>query len=1027
MLPLAAAEHHGQVVFNGLPVPGATVTAVQGDKKVVAITDQQGNYAFPNLADGVWNMTVEMLCFEPKKDEVAVAPGAPNPIWEMKLLPFDQIKASAPPPPPPSTSVPAPTPSTASAPAPAAAKPGAGQPTPSLAAQLTQTRPDKKSKNGKGATTAQANPNSGFQRANVNASADAAPPPSDTQAPDSNQSASDAMVVNGSVSNGVERRAIGNARKGPGSMFRGDVSLILDNSNLDARQYSITGLDTEKPAYNKLKAGASFGGPLIIPHISHGNGQFFINYQFTRNSNASTAVGIMPDSFERAGDLSHEVNALGQPVQIVDPTTGAPFPGNVIPQNRISPQAASLLNLYPLPNYESQRYNYQVALVDNLHQDDFQGRFNKTLNNKNFINGLYAYHNSRADNPNVLGFLDTTNIAGMNANFGYRHIFNQRVNLNINVNYNRYAVHVLPFFANRTNVSGIAGVTGNNQSPENWGPPNLNFSSGITALSDANSAVNRNQTTSFSPQLLWIHRPHNVTIGMDYRRQQFNALSQQNPRGAFSFTSGPGQDFTSFLLGIPDASSIAFGNADKYFRSNMWDAYFTDDWRIGPALTINAGMRWEYGSPISEKYGRLVNLDIAPGYSAIAPVLASNPIGPLTGQHYPDTLIHPDRHGFEPRVALAWHPFFGSSLVVRAGYGINYNTSIFQGIVQQMAQQYPLSKSFSLANSPSNPLTLANGFTVPSGIIPNTFAVDPNFLTGYAQNWQVSVQRDLMESMVVTATYNGVKGTRATQLFLPNTYPAGAANPCLSCPAGFAYMSSNGNSTREAGSLQLRRRLHNGFTASVQYTYAKALDDAALIGGRGGQGASVIAQNWLDLNGERGPSSFDQRHQVTIQGQFTTGIGVAGGTLLRGWKGAAWKGWTFVTNVTVGSGMPLTPSLPYITSGTGISGTLRPNVTGVPLYTAPPGLFLNPAAYTTPPLGQWGDAGRNSIVGPGQFVMNASMGRSFGDFDVRFDSTNVLNHVTYPSWGTLVGSANFGLPSTANGMRFFQATVRWRF
>jgi len=282
--------------------------------------------------------------------------------------------------------------------------------------------------------------------------------------------------------------------------------------------------------------------------------------------------------------------------------------------------------------------------------------------------------------------------------------------------------------------------------------------------------------------------------------------------------------------------------------------------------------------------------------------------------------------------------------------------------------------------------------------------------------------------MVVTATYNGVKGTRATQLFLPNTYPAGAANPCPTCPSGFAYMSSNGNSTREAGSLQLRRRLHNGFTASVLYTYAKALDDAALIGGRaGGPGTSVIAQNWLDLNGERGPSSFDQRHQVTIQGQFTTGIGVAGGTLLRGWKGAAWKGWTFVTNITVGSGMPLTPSLPYITSGTGISGTLRPNVTGAPLYSAPPGLFLNPAAYTTPPLGEWGDAGRNSIVGPGQFVMNASMGRSFGDFDVRFDSTNVLNHVTYPSWGTLVGSANFGLPSTANGMRFFQATVRWRF
>jgi hypothetical protein len=239
-------------------------------------------------------------------------------------------------------------------------------------------------------------------------------------------------------------------------------------------------------------------------------------------------------------------------------------------------------------------------------------------------------------------------------------------------------------------------------------------------------------------------------------------------------------------------------------------------------------------------------------------------------------------------------------------------------------------------------------------------------------------------------------------------------------------MTSNGNSTREAGQLQLRRRLHNGFTASVQYTYAKAFDDAALIGGRG-QGNSVIAQNWQDLSAERGPSSFDQRHQVNIQAQFTTGIGVAGGTLLRGWKGAAWKGWTFVNTITVGSGMPLTPTLPNVTRGTGIPGTLRPDATGLPLYAAPPGLFLNPAAYTTPALGQFGDAGRNSIVGPGQFVMNASMQRSFGDFDVRFDSTNVLNHVTFPSWGTVVGSANFGLPSTANAMRNFQAMVRWRF
>jgi hypothetical protein len=1020
---------------------------------LVAITDPQGAYSFPNLADGVWNIQVEMLGFATQKQEVAVAPGAPNPTWELKLLSFDEIKALAPPPPPPAS---VPSPATASAPPATPTKSADGQPTPSLAATLGPAKPDKKpSRNGK-AAAGQVNPQAGFQRTDVNAAsntpADAAPPQSDASAAagapasDTNQTASDAFVVNGSVSNGVERRAIGNSRRGPASMFRGDVSLIVDNSNLDARTFSITGQDTAKPAYDKLRAGASLGGPLLIPHLIHGNGQFFVFYQMTRNSNANTVPGIMPDAEERGGDLSHVLNPLGQPVQIVDPLNGAPFPGNVIPQNRISPQAAALLNLYPLPNFTSSQYNYQIPIVDILHQDDFQARANKSLNNKNFVNGQFGYRNSRADNPNILGFLDTTGLSGMNAVASYRHIFNQRINLNVSLQYSRFAVRSQPYFANRLNVSGAAGITGNDQEPANWGPPTLSFASGIQPLSDGQQAVNRNQTVGLSPTLMWIRRPHNITMGMDYRRQQFNALSQQNPRGTFAFTGGPGQDFTSFLLGIPDTSSIAFGNADKYFRSAMWDAYFTDDWRIGPSLTVNAGVRWEYGSPIVEKYGRLVNLDIAPGFTAIAPVLGGSAAGSLTGQHYPSSLVHPDKHGFEPRVALAWHPFFGSSMVIRAGYGVYYNTSIYQGIASQMAQQSPLSKSFSVANSADNPLTLANGFNGVPGFTPNTFAIDPNFRAGYSQNWQVSVQRDLLESMVITATYLGIKGTRAVQLFLPNTYPIGAANPCPTCPAGYAYMTSNGNSTREAGQLQLRRRLHNGFTASVNYIYAKAFDDAALIGGRtsaapvgqaaGGPvaaapstGASspAIAQNWQDLSAERGPSSFDQRHQVTVQAQFTTGIGVAGGTLLRGWKGAAWKGWTFVTNITVGSGSPLTPTLPGVVLGTGVTGTNRPNVTGAPLYAAPAGLFLNPAAYTTPALGQWGGAGRNSIVGPGQFVMNASMGRSFGDFDVRFDSTNVLNHVTFPNWNTVVGSANFGLPNAANGMRSLQATVRWRF
>lgn len=384
----------------------------------------------------------------------------------------------------------------------------------------------------------------------------------------------------------------------------------------------------------------------------------------------------------------------------------------------------------------------------------------------------------------------------------------------------------------------------------------------------------------------------------------------------------------------------------------------------------------------------------------------------------------------QPRIGIAWRPLLASSLVVRAGYGVYYNTSFYMPIAIQMAQQSPLSKSLSVANSAQSPLTLANGFVASPLITPNTFAVDPRFLSGYAQNWNVSVQKDLPFALVMIANYLGIKGTREQQAFLPNTFPAGAANPCPTCPSGYAYLSSNGNSTRHSGQMQLRRRLHNGFTASVQYTYAKAIDNAAL-GGKG-QGGTLIAQNWLDLSAERGRSNFDQRHLAAIQAQYTTGMGLGGGTLLSGWRGGLFKDWTFASQITAGTGLPLTPTYFAPVKGTGVTGSIRPDYTGASIYAAPPGLFLNPAAVAAPAPGRWGNAGRNSITGPSQFILNASMARTFRmsdrwNADLRFDSTNVLNHVTYPSWGSTLGSAQFGLPLSANQMRSMQVTMRVRF
>ncbi len=985
-----ASEHHGQVTFGGLPVPGATITATQGSQKFAAVSDQQGVYSFADLPDGTWKILVEMQCFSRIEQTITIAANMPAAKWELKLLSLDQIMAEA------------------------KAVKAESEPVHSASSDAAPIKDE----------TPKPKDNAAVE----------APKPQEDPVP----SSSDGLLINGSVNNAATSQfsltpAFGNNRSGKKGLYTGGVAVILGNSVLDARPYSLSGQNTPKSQYNRVTGFVTLGGPLKIPHFLPRGPNFFVAYQWTRNSDATTLSGLVPTEAERSGDL---------------PT------GEVTPVA----QAQALLKLYPLPNVTGNSlYNYQVPVVDNTHLDALQSRLDKTIGNKNQLYGGIAFQNVRADASNLFGFVDSTKTLGFNTNINWVHRFNHSFFLTTGYKFSRLRTQVISNFENRIDISGAAGITGNNRDPINWGPPELIFSSGIASLSDAQSSFNRNETNSLSSSLQWNRGHHNVTLGGDFRRQQFNYLSQQDPRGSFTFTGiATGQsDFADFLKGIPDTSSIAFGNADKYLRQSVYDAYLTDDWRLRPDLTISAGIRWEYGAPITELHGRLVNLDVAPGFSAVAPVLASNPTGGLTGKRYPGSLIRPDRLGIEPRIALSWRPLPGSSVVVRTGYGVYDDTSVYQATALALAQQSPLSRSLSVQNSAACAQTLASGFNPCSSITPNTFAVDPNFRVGYAQVWQLAVQTDLPGALQMTATYLGIKGTRGVQQYLPNTYPAGTTNPCPSCPSGFVFRASNGNSTRESGSLQLRRRLRSGFTASLQYTYSKSIDDDSVLGGQGpvattttsagpvaattassSSQSAAVAQNWLNLNGERGLSTFDQRNLLNAQIQYTTGVGLGGGALLRGWRGTLLKQWTVSSLLTAGSGLPETPTFLAAVIGTGVTGSIRPKLTGAPLYAAPAGFHLNAAAYTAPAPGEWGDAGRNSIRGPSQFTFNASLQRSFRlkdryNLDLRVDSTNLLNHVVFSSWNaTLNPSLNnplFGLPNAANAMRSLQTTLRLRF
>ena len=459
---LNAAEQHGEVKFSGQPVPGATVIATQGDQRFAVITDLDGKYSFPNLADGVWTIEVEMPGFETMKRQVTVSASTPAAEFDLKMLALDQIKA-------------------------AELKPETSKPAPAPAAP---EKPEPKKDDSKKS---------------------ASPPEPSEESQDS----ADGLLINGSQNNGAsspfaQSAAFGNNRRGPNGLYTGGIGMMLDNSALDAQSFSLTGQNTPKPSYDRLTGVATLAGPIRIPRLFRNGPNFFVGYQWTRNRVSATTPALVPTLDQRDGILANET---------IQP---------------ISSQAAALLKLYPLPNFAGNSgFNYQVPLVTATHQDSMQSRLNQFFNGKNQVYGGFAFQSTRVATPSLFGFLDTTDSLGLNTTANWRHTFGSRIFANFGVQFSRFATNTISNFENRENVSYNAGIAGNDQSPLDWGPPSLTFSSGIAPLSDAVPAHDRNQTTGVSASALWARSKHNIQFGVDFRRQQFNYLSQQNPRGSF--------------------------------------------------------------------------------------------------------------------------------------------------------------------------------------------------------------------------------------------------------------------------------------------------------------------------------------------------------------------------------------------------------------------------------------------------------------------------------------------------------------
>ena len=836
----------------------------------------------------------------------------------------------------------------------------------------------------------------------------------------------------------------GNRRRRPPA-FTGSIFMNLSNSALNAAPFSLNGQTAPKPSSDRANFGANFGGPMVIPKLLNWQrASFYLTYQGTQSRNPFNLVSTVPTLAERGGDFSQ------LPVTIYNPLTQQPFFNNTIPTAQLNSAALGLLKYIPMPTTSGTVQNYHVVGSVPNNANNFGVRLNAPLSNKDRLTFNEQFQGRSSDSEQLFGFRDPTSGTGLSSALGWSHSFAPRFNNSATLTFSRNTNTTVPYFAYSGDVAATLGITGTSQAPINNGPPNLSFTN-FGSLSDSSASSTHNQTYNFTDAVTYVvKRKHNLTFGFLFRRLQMNNLTYQNARGSFAFSGlltsalsangqpvpGTGFDFADFLLGLPQSSSLRYGSDSNYFRSWATSWYVQDDYRISRGLSFNLGLRYEYFAPYTELYGHLANLDLSPGFTAAA-VVTPGEIGPYSGK-LPTSLIRPDTNNYSPRFGFAWRPSQKNSIVLRGGYSIFYSGSPYAQIVTQLASQPPFANTGSFSTSLAAPLTLENGFSAaPSQTITNTYAVNPNYKLAYAQTWVFALQNTFPHGLLVELEYIGTKGTNLSVLEQPNRALPGSSPLTaqqqlqIDNAAGFNYQTSGANSIFNAGQLRVTRRFARGMSANALYTFSKSIDDASSFTGSGG----TTVQNINDWNADRGLSTFDQRHRFTLNYLLSSPVGVNGMLRNGGWKTATLAGWTLSGTFTAASGTPLTATVAGNLSnigGIGAFASSRAEATGLPV-TGGNDPYFNLAAFTTPPPGEFGNAGRDTIPGPFQMSLNASLNRAFRfgesrrQLQLRISANNVLNHVEITNFGTVVNSATYGLPTAASATRSVTLLLRFNF
>jgi hypothetical protein len=474
------------------------------------------------------------------------------------------------------------------------------------------------------------------------------------------------------------------------------------------------------------------------------------------------------------------------------------------------------------------------------------------------------------------------------------------------------------------------------------------------------------------------------------------------------------------LLGYATSSSRSPSQPYFYNRLQAVNTFVQDDYKILPNLTLNIGLRWEYNGPLTEKYNQMSSFDPVTGTLR---VMGQNGIG--------NTLYDSDLNNFAPRFGFAWQPFHDASTVVRGGYGVFYNQTTTLNGIYTLALNAPFRNPQTFNASKSVPVTLDQPF--PSALATGSstgYGISQYFPTAYSQQWSMGIQRQLTGNLLLDLNYFGSKGTdlpTSRNINQPSPGPGTTAQVNARRPhpnwGNVTYYEDDANASYQSLQMKLDKRLSHGVSFLLAYTYGKSIDNAP--GPASGSAASSSPQNAYNLRGERGLSDFDVRHRLVWSPIWNLPFGSSGKTFIDKIIG----GWELTGIVTLQSGRPLTPYLSGNISNT-LNNLDRPNVVGDPNSgDHSVSEWFNVAAFATPAIGTFGNAGRNVINGPGLVNVDVTVSRNFDireriRLQLRGEAFNVANHpnFNYPNATTNTSAA--GQITSANDPRQIQVALK---